>query len=234
MKNDDEEVRKELYDNMIKNSNSQKRKRLSSIWKTIESFIKTSKILIIVLIMLAFFLGLYFIKDSTNIFIDVEKSIENEVGKVTLVSEETDDYQNGIFTFKLDKIPEIKIHACKENFNYSDDGIARVCRYLFEKWDHSKKDKFVADEFYLDSEFNDRTINDWIMEYQVRINVTNHEELMEAVELIIDFAEYEEKMIGVYVNFPFSIQFNDEFISPYNESKDKISEYVQEWYEEIK
>ena len=106
-------------------------------------------------------------------------------------------------------------------------------KYENEKWDNSKKDKFVADEFYLDSEFNDRTINDWIMEYQIRINVTNYEELMEAVELVIDFAEYEEKVIGVYVNFPFLIQFNDEFISPYNESKDKISEYVQEWYEEI-
>ena len=56
---------------------------------------------------------------------------------------------------------------------------------------------------------------------------------MEATELVLDFAKYEEKMINHYSNFSCSIRFNDEFINPYNESKDKIPEYVQEWYVNI-
>ena len=234
--NDNEKVRKKLYDDMINKSNSPSRKKINKIWSILVSALKSFKIVIIILVIILVFAGIYLFKDSTSIFIDIEEFVESEVGKVTLVSSSnTDDYQNGIFTLKLDKIPEIEIHAYKKYFNIDDDSLSRVYKYLFNKWDNLNKNKFVVEEYYKDIEsIDNEIINDWLLVYNTCIKITNYSELMEATELVLDFAKYEEKMINHYSNFPCSIQFNDEFINPYNsESKDKILEYVQEWYVNI-
>ena len=235
MNNNDEKTRKELYDDMIKKSNSSKRKKINTIWSVLGTTLKSFKIVIIIVVIIIVFACMYLFKDSTNVFVDVEEFIESNIGEITLVSAtDTDDYQNGVFTFKLDKIPEIKIHAYKKYFNLDADGLDRVYKYLFNKWDNPNKNKFVVEEYYKDVEFIDnKIINDWLLVYNTCIEITNYSELMEATELVLDFAQYEEKMINHYSNFSCSIRFNDEFINPYNESKDKILEYVQEWYVNI-
>ena len=229
MNNNDEKIRNELYNNMIKNQKNENGK-LKKIWAILESTLKSFKVLFIILIIFLVVASMYLFKDSTSVFIDMEEFVEADVGKITLVSQSTDDYQNGIFTFKLDKIPEIEIHAWKQYFKTNDDGRARVYQYLFDKWNNPQKSKFIVEEFYLDEEFKDETINNWILVYRTCINVTNYSELMEAIELVTEFAKYAEKKIDHYVNYSCSIQFNGEFINPYNESLNEISETVQEWY----
>lgn len=231
MNNNNEEIRKELYNNMLeKSKNNHRKEKLKKIEEALEHTIKSFKIVFVSLIIIIVIAIMYFVKDSIFFYTDIEKSIEGTVGKVTLVSKDTDEYGIGTYTFKLDKIPQIEIHASKTYSTIGEDASARVYKYLFEKWNNSKKSKFIVKEYYIDDEFNDKTISNWLLEYSTCINITNYSELMEAIELVTDFSKYAEKMLDFYVHFGCSIQFNGEYIAPYNESQDKIPEYVQEWY----
>lgn len=114
------------------------------------------------------------------------------LGIITETNVKTNLFGNGCYSYKIVSIPDTEIHVWFDIFNdiFVEDSNERLCKYYFEKWEDIEKEKFIIDESYDDCSGFLYKKKNWILDYQMHIEVNNYEEAMKAIETIIRFKEY--------------------------------------------
>lgn len=96
----------------------------------------------------------------------------------------------GEYYFELKKCPEIKFKANKNFGNHQDDLCDRLTQYLFNNWNHPKKNKFKVIQYYR----GEKDLNqNGLLVFNAYIEINNYDELMEGIQMIVDFFNYGEQ-----------------------------------------
>lgn len=90
---------------------------------------------------------------------------------------------NGEYFFELKKFPQIKFKSIKNFGSEINDFEAQFHKYLFEKWNSEYKKEFKIEE---------RITENGLLEYNTYIEIKTYDELIKAIEMIIEFLKYEE------------------------------------------
>lgn len=168
------------FNESIKEENIIKRKKRSSI-------IKAIIILLAIILILIFIYTINRDTNTTKIERDIEMSFNNDIENV---SAETNLFGNGFYVYRVKGNENIETHILLDGENLKNDLDARYYKYYFENWQDGDKDLFIVTESYEDSKTGLRTKQNWLLNYETYIEVSNYEEMIYATEAIIRFIEY--------------------------------------------
>ncbi len=121
-----------------------------------------------------------------------KERLQSFLGIVTETNVKTNLFGNGCYSYEIVSIPDAEIHVEFDIFRdiFIEDSDERLCKYYFEKWEDKGKEKFIISESYDDCKGFLYKKKDWILNYQMYIEVNNYKESIEAIDTIIKFKEY--------------------------------------------
>ena len=165
-------------------------KKMSVFSMFANSIYKFTKYAFLIITIFVFCLGLWFAYTQINNFErsldigDVKENLEHMYNiKIREVSRDTDEKENGRYTFILKDNEEITFTAFKNGGDLIDDYNDNCHKYYFEKWDNEYKNSFVIEE---------KLING-ILNYSTYIEIQSYDEIESAVKKINRFIEYSKE-----------------------------------------
>ena len=224
---------KEELEKMIQIKNN---KKIQKAKKVIKITMKTTLILIIsiMILILIICVWIYDTIVASRYRINIKESIENKYStKVKCIYKDIGLNKNGIYIFKLKENPDIKIHVIKKFGRTEEDGVERYCKYYFEKWEDEYKSKFKVKEGFRESTLYPEKSKEWLLSYNICIDINSYQELIKSTEAIIRLIKYSKNsLVAIYI----PLILDGEKIYPCNKypiTEEEIRESAKEQYVQL-
>lgn len=205
--------------------------------KKIDTFVKGLKvggsvfklitfiIILIIVFISGTLLNMYLSNIRSKYTIDVIPTIQNMYNiKVKVISKDIDEEEDGIYRLQVKKNKDIQFTAIKKGNAFDDDFLDRSHKYYFNKWSSENKQKFRVNEI----------INNELLKYETYIEISNYEEIEEAVNVIFEFEEFcLEKYFGLWDIYLIK---ENKRIYPYHTNaitKEEAINYSKELYKQL-
>lgn len=101
--------------------------------------------------------------------------------KLVEVSKNIDSHQNGSYIFELKDNPEIKFNVLVEWSEMNEDYADNCQKYYFEQWKNANKNNIQTNIAYYEN---------IILKYEQFIQITDENEIEDAVKLMYDLVEF--------------------------------------------